>query len=361
MHPTEITLQSGTFTKKRKNMAKPISQIDDEAGRTGVDARVQLGQWRALRAVVDAGSYARAAERLHRSQSAITYAVQKLEEVLGVRVFELRGRKAVLTSAGETLYRRAGVLLEDARALERVGRELGAGVATEVRLAVDTMFPSWLLLEALARFAAECPTTRLEIRETVLGGSEELLRARSVDLAVAVLVPDGLLGDPLLQLHFVAVAAPMHPLFGLRRPVTQRDLRGYRQLVIRDSATEHPQSSGWLGANTRWTVSQKATSIRAAQMGLGFAWYPEEIVHAELESGQLKKLPLREGARRDASLYLVFADADYAGPTVQRIAAILRDTVRDRNPTRSRAHRRGSARGMTTTDPSFPRPELPRA
>jgi len=62
-------------------------------------------------------------------------------------------------------------------------------------------------------------------------------------------------------------------------------------------------------------------------MGLGFAWYPEEIVRGELERGVLKPLPLREGAERWGNLYLVFADRDYAGPGALRLAQIIREDV----------------------------------
>src|SRR5438552_12145604 len=88
--------------------------------------RVSLDQWRSFMAVVDAGGYAQAAEVLHRSQSSVTYAVQKLESMLGVKAFEIQGRKAVLTPTGQTLYRRARVLLEDATGLERAARKITA-------------------------------------------------------------------------------------------------------------------------------------------------------------------------------------------------------------------------------------------
>ncbi|MGD8689953.1 MAG: LysR family transcriptional regulator, partial [Gammaproteobacteria bacterium] len=65
--------------------------------------RITLEQWRALRAVVDHGGYAQAAEALHKSQSSVTYAIQKLESLLAVRAFEVQGRKAVLTEAGKAL------------------------------------------------------------------------------------------------------------------------------------------------------------------------------------------------------------------------------------------------------------------
>ena len=312
---------------KSKNMPKPINKVEVGAREPEPQPRVQLAQWRALRAVVDAGGYAQAAARLHRSQSAVTYAVQKLEHVLGVAVFQLRGRKAVLTPAGEVLYRRAGMLLEDATALERAAGELAAGGEAELWLAVDAVFPTWLLLAALAKFATTAPATRVELLETVLGGTEEALLARKADLAITSIVPTGFMGDPLLRLRFVAVAAPSHPLHALGRPVTRRDLHRYRQLVIRDSATHHRHDAGWLGAEARWTVTNKATSIRAARMGLGFAWYPENVVREELASGTLKTLPLREGRERYADLYLVVADPDFAGPGALRLADILRATV----------------------------------
>src|SRR5450631_4049335 len=94
---------------------------------------ISLEQWRALIAVVDAGGYAQAAETLHKSQSAVTYAVQKLEAVLGVKAFEIRGRKAVLTPTGQLLYRRARALLDEAGGLEKAARSISAGWEPEIR------------------------------------------------------------------------------------------------------------------------------------------------------------------------------------------------------------------------------------
>jgi DNA-binding transcriptional LysR family regulator len=71
-----------------------------------MNTRITLEQWQALVAVVDAGGYAQAAERLHKSQSSVTYLVQKLESLLDVKAFEIKGRKAALTPTGQLLYRR---------------------------------------------------------------------------------------------------------------------------------------------------------------------------------------------------------------------------------------------------------------
>ena len=288
--------------------------------------RISLEQWRSLLAVVDAGGYAQAAAALHKSQSAVSYAVQKMEALLNVKIFEVVGRKAHLTSTGEVLYRRAKVLLDEASALEGAAGTLAAGWEAELRLSVEIIFPTWLLLQCFARFAEERPQMRIELYESVLSGTEEALLQRKVDLAICSQIPPGFIGDQLIRLRFIALAHPDHPLHRLGRELTLQDLRKHRHLIIRDTGSQR-RSGSWLGAEQSWTVSQKATSIHAAVMGLGFAWFPEETVRGELERGELKPLPLREGGERWGELYLVFADRDYAGPGARRLAEIIREDV----------------------------------
>lgn len=291
-------------------------------------ARITLDQWRALVAVVDAGGYAQAAELIHKSQSTVTYAVQKIEHLLGLRAFEIRGRKAQLTPAGATLYRRARTLLEEAEALERGARSMAQGWAPSLRLAVEAIFPTWLLLQCFNRFALERPEIHIQLHETVLGGTVEALTEGRVDFAICSHVPEGFASDRLMRIRFVAAAHADHPLHQLGRPLTHDDLRPHRQLVIRDSAQQRILDSGvWLGADQRWTVSHKATSIAAATMGMGFAWYPAETIQGELASGVLKPLPLIEGAERFAELYLVFAERDCRGRAPVRMAEIIREGV----------------------------------
>ena len=288
--------------------------------------RISLEQWRSLLAVVDSGGYAQAAAVLSKSQSAVTYAVQKIEALLDLKVFEVVGRKAHLTPTGEVLYRRAKALLEEAGALEGAAGNLAAGWEPELRLAVEIIFPTWLLLQCFARFGEERPQIRIELYESVLSGTEEALVQRRVDLAICSQIPPGFAGDPLMRLRFIAAAHPDHPLHKLGRELTLQDLRKYRHLVIRDTGSQR-RSGSWLGAEQSWTVSHKATSIHAASLGLGFAWFPEDTVRGELDSGVLKPLPLREGGERWGDLYLVFADRDYAGRGALRMAEIIRAQV----------------------------------
>lgn len=293
-----------------------------------MNPKISLEQWRALAAVVETGGYAQASAQLHKTQSSVTYAVQKIERLLELKVFTIEGRKAVLTPAGQLLYRRARTLLDEAVALERGAASLAAGWEPEVRLAAEIIYPTWVLLKSFARFAEERPQTRIQLHESVLGGTDELLIERRVDFAIAAHVPQGFAGDALMRVRFVAAAHPDHPLHQLGRDLDFRDLRKHRQLVIRDSAQQRVREAGsWQEAEQRYTFSNKATSIAAARLGLGFSWYPEETIRAELGARQLKPLPLREGRERYAQLYLVYADRDYPGRAAWRLGEIIRETT----------------------------------
>lgn len=290
------------------------------------EARISLDQWNVLISVVESGGYAKAADHLHKSQSTLTYAIKKLESLLGVKVFELKGRKAVLTPTGTLLYRRAKTLLEDTARLEKAAGALAKGWEPEIRIAADILFPTWLLLQCFGEFCAEHPDTHLELYETVLGGTEEALAARRVEFALATSIPQGFAGDILMPVRTVCMAAPSHPLHLLGRELTLEDLRGHRHIVIRDSGEQRARSAGWLN-ELRLTVSNKATAIHAVATGMGYAWYPEDSVRGELERGALKPLPLREGAQKAGTVYLVFADRETAGPGALRLAQIIRQGV----------------------------------
>jgi DNA-binding transcriptional LysR family regulator len=287
--------------------------------------RISLEQWRCFAAVVEAGGYAQAAELLHKSQSSVTYAVQKLQSALGVQAFEIQGRKAVLTTTGQMLYGRARVLLEDASALERAAGKASAGWEAEISIVVEVLFPTWLMLDCLARFGAESPHTRIEYYEGVMGGTAETLLSGNVDLAIAATIPRGFGGERLMTLNFLPVASPNHPLHTLGRELTLRDLRKHRHLVVRDSGSKRDKRSVSIDVAQRWTVTNMATSIGAAIRGYGFAWFPLDKIRDELASGALKPLPMREDQARVAELYLIYTDREAAGPGVLRLAALIRE------------------------------------
>jgi DNA-binding transcriptional LysR family regulator len=95
--------------------------------------------------VVEAGGYAQAAEALHKSQSAVTYAVQKIESQLGVRPSRSRAARRCSRHRAHALPAGAGAGGE-AGDLEQAARKLSAGWEAEIGLAVEVLFPPGLLL-----------------------------------------------------------------------------------------------------------------------------------------------------------------------------------------------------------------------
>lgn len=289
--------------------------------------KITLEQWQTLISVVDAGSFAKAAETLDKSQSSISYSLSKMEEKLGVALFKMDGRKAVLTTAGQALYNQAKQLIETARFTEGIADNYQSGSESRIHLAMEIIFPEQILTRALRAYADKYPYVRVELHETALSGTDEALRNGKVDLTIIANESAKHIGEYLMPVNFIAVAHPDHPLHQLQRTLSHDDLRFERQLVVRDSGSQQIDA-GWLGAQKRWTVSTMGTSIHFAASGLGFAWYPELKIQRELISGNLKPLSLETGARRVVDLYMVLRDGKSAPEHVKHLAETIRNQIK---------------------------------
>jgi DNA-binding transcriptional LysR family regulator len=280
-------------------------------------AKTSLEQWAVLVAVVDEGGYAQAAAALHRSQSAVSYAVSRLQEELNVPLLTLEGRKAVLTPHGQTLLQRARGILRDMSTLELLARSLKQGWEPRLALVVDAAFPRDRLLKIVAELQQLCPNTQMQLSDAVLSGAEEAITEGSADVVVTAHVPNGFLGEFLLDVTFVAVARPEHPLFAVGHELSFQDLTRHVQVVVRDSGLKQPRDEGWLGAERRCTVSSMDASLATVKSGLAYAWLPEHVVAESLRNGTLEPLPLVTGKTRRVPLHLVLVRPDVAGPAAR--------------------------------------------
>jgi len=279
--------------------------------------KTSLEQWAVLAAIVDRGGFAQAAEALHRSQSAVSYAVGRLQEALDVPLLVVEGRRAVLTPEGQTLLRRARDVLKDLETLERLAASLKRGWEAELRLVVDAAFPRERLLKIIAELQQRCPDTQIQLSDAVLSGAEEAITDDAADVVITSRVPPGHLGEFLMDVRFVAVARPDHALFALDRALTSADLVRHPQVVVRDSGVQHPRDDGWLGAERRFTVSSMEASLAIVQAGLAYAWFPEHLVADALNLGALRSLPLDTGGHRNVPLSLVLVRPAIAGPAAR--------------------------------------------
>lgn len=285
---------------------------------------VSLKQWRIFHAVIDSGGFAEAAKTLHLSQSTISYTVAKLQDQLGTPLLKIEGRKAILTTEGRALLERSRHVLKEAIELEAFARSLGQGWGGEVRLVVDQSFPSTLLVQALSRFAEEGRgAAHVKLSEVVMLHVDDVLRDMTVDLAISERVPMGFLGEPLVEVEYLPVAHPAHPLLQLGREVTAADLAQQVQIGIGQSS-ERERSRGSTKQLHRWTVSSFDTVVDAVRERLGYAWLPEHRIRHWLEQGTLVRLPLSDKRAYKAMLYLIHGRPWAASPAAGRLADVLR-------------------------------------
>jgi DNA-binding transcriptional LysR family regulator len=280
-------------------------------------AKTSLEQWAVLASVIDHGGFAQAAAALNRSQSAVSYSVARLQAALDVPLLVIEGRKAVLTAHGQVLLKRSRPLLADLNKLELLARNLKQGWEPELQLVVDAAFPRERLLKIVAELQQLCPNTQMQLSDAVLSGADDAIVDGTADVVVTTRVPQGFLGQWLLDVTFVAVAQTDHALFKIEHPLTAEDLVRHVQVVVRDSGLKRPRDEGWLGAELRCTVSSMEASLATVEAGLAYAWLPEHLLREALDAGIVRRLPLAAGGSRSVPLSLVLVQPDLAGPAAR--------------------------------------------
>jgi DNA-binding transcriptional LysR family regulator len=130
------------------------------------------------------GSFAKAAEELNKATSAISYAVQKLEEQLDIAVFQRQGRRSVLTPAGRLLLAEGREILQATARLANKAKEVATGWEPRISIAVESVQSYPVFFSQLREFLEEHPTVEIDICESVFNGGWEALEQDRVDLIV---------------------------------------------------------------------------------------------------------------------------------------------------------------------------------
>ncbi|WP_333606818.1 LysR family transcriptional regulator [Arsukibacterium sp.] len=281
-----------------------------------------LEQWRILQAVVDAGGYAQAADMLNKSQSSLNHAVAKLQSQLGVELLEVIGRKAQLTPAGEVMLRRSRILTQQIEDLELLADNIDRGWEPEIRIAVELAYPKHFLYQALQQFYPISRGSRVQIIDTVLTGTTEIIQHKKADLVICGLIPKGYLAEPLCVTRFVPVVGSQHPL-AQQQPLDANVLSQHLQIVIRDTAQKPQENIGWLRAEQRWTVDNFYEAIEILQLGLGFCWLPDFTVQQGLQQGSLVQLPLSQSSEKLVPMALLTPQEDALGPGSRQLRQLL--------------------------------------
>ena len=159
--------------------------------------RLDSNLLRTFVAIADSGSLTRAADAVHRTQSAVSMQVKRLEEIAGCDLFWRRARGVALTAAGESLLGNARRIV---RLLDETGQSLThAPLAGEVRVGVPEEHGSALLPGVLARFAESHPGILVTVYCEPSLALERMLERRDLDMAIVGAERDGKPGELLIH------------------------------------------------------------------------------------------------------------------------------------------------------------------
>ncbi|WP_028223061.1 LysR family transcriptional regulator [Paraburkholderia oxyphila] len=291
-----------------------------------MDRSPSLEQLRALIAVAETGSFSAAARQLDRAQSVVSYTIANLEALLGVALFERGKRKPELTAAGRAI-------LADARRLDLLMGQLNAkaaglqrGLEGEVSVAVDVMFPSQRLVEALQAFALAFPTVALNLTMEALGGVLKLVL--DGDCAIGISGPNQnwphvIEARAIGSVELVLVAAPSHPLALAAQPVRISDAREHTQLVLTDRSRLTLGQTFGVYSNRAWKLGDLGAKHRLLLAGLGWGSMPRHLVEADLEAGRLVRITLADRGLVNYNITLIHRTDAATGPACQWLSHYL--------------------------------------
>lgn len=261
-----------------------IKDIDTES--------LSVDQLQVFLAAADHGSFSAAARALGRTQSLVSYAVQRLEERIGLPLFDREGYRPALTAAGQALLPRARRIVGEVGAFHALSRGLAAGVEAEVCVTVDAMYPMCLLLRALADFRAYWPSVSPRVLVDNMGAAaEQVLERRSQLGLIGLVAPElpELELRPATSITMVPVAAPNHPLAAHAGALSSDDLKDHVQLVLTDRSRFSAPDRGVYATQT-WRLNDLGAKHAMLLAGLGWGGMPEHIVRDDIASGRLIRL-----------------------------------------------------------------------
>lgn len=259
---------------------------------------ITLDALRTLDAIDRRRSFAAAADELFRVPSAISYTINKLEEDLGVALFDRSRRKAELTPVGRLLLEQGRHILTATEELTAMAKQAAEGWEVELRIGVDTVLGCGPIYDLIEAFQEVQPRTEVRLTEEVLGGTWDALNSERCDIVI------GAAGEPpnqgfgthaLGQVFFEFAVSNDHPLTERAQPLPLRAIQNYPTVVAADSSRHLPvRSTGLLDGRSRIVVPSIEHKIEAQRLGLGVGYLPRHRIGAELENGRLRLIQLEQ-------------------------------------------------------------------
>lgn len=296
--------------------------------------------------VVDARSFTGAAKRLRRAQSAVSYGVARLEELLGVRLFERSKSGARLTAEGQILLVEARNVLDRVDHLRAAGVAFGENVEPELTLSVSPILALELLAVVAIEFRERFPHTHLRVYGGNLGANLQDVESGRATIGFTGLdLPSGFAVVPCGHAVMTRVVGPTHALASRRGVVSDAELKKHLQLIAMDTTDRTKDFQVNVLSPRTWRIGDTMIRYQMVLAGVGWTHFPRAWIADDLAIGRLIELPPRKNLRPTAPAVRAFYRvAAPPGPAGRWLLERLRDASACAPPSPSGAATRPSTR-----------------
>jgi DNA-binding transcriptional LysR family regulator len=279
-------------------------------------------------AVVDCGGIGRAAQRLRKAQSAVSHQIRKLEEQLGVELFNRDGYRVQLTPAGEAVLAEGRRVLSQAELVGSVAQQFTQGWEPRLLVIIDGILPLDPILDGLKTLAAEGLPTRIQVKVEFLSGVSARFEREQGDLMLLVDSGDRPVHEEetLPEMDCMLCVAAGHPL-ARRKSVSLAELQQQVELSVQNSNEEQRSDRHFFGCERGFYLSSFQAKKQALLMGVGFGWMPLYLIRDEVKRGQLREVKYTGGSRFHFTPRLVRRSDGKLGRAGQRLVDLLRSAA----------------------------------
>lgn len=254
--------------------------------------QISLDALTLLDAIAVGGSFSAAAETLHKTTPAVSYAVQKLERELGIAIFDRSGHRAILTPTGDELLTHGRQILRSVDDLQCRLQRVASGWESELAIAVGEMVVTKNLYPLIAECQQHNRNTRIRLANECTSSYWVESAAKRADLIIGTPndnhAIDGYNTLVLADVDIMFVVTPSHPLAQKNDRIKCEDILAHRMVIVSDSLHQFPEGTpdAFLGRDVL-AVPDLQSKVEAISQGLGVGYLPGYVVKRDISDGRL--------------------------------------------------------------------------
>lgn len=290
---------------------------------------MDINQLEVLIAVANERGFSRAADKLYRTQPAISQAIRRLEEEVGEPLFDRSSKDGTLTASGQVLLKYAQQIINLRRDAKLAVKELKDLQRGKVTLGANE-YTVMYLLPVISVYRVRHPHIKIEVKRDLASRIPSEVLKRDVEIGIVSFHPP----DPALQTVPVAtdelalIVAPNHPLAG-KKIVSVKEL-GVETFIAHNVRSPYREKvvQTFEKHRTPLNISMELPTLEAikrfVEQGMGVALVPRLAAQAEIDRGQIVAITVRE-MRLERKLYLIYRKGAKLSHAARAFLNVARD------------------------------------